>query len=166
MITAVATGFLPRNCLCAVYCCRQPGLLVILLCWTCLVACSPSVLEHCSLGTWSAFRFARIAPSALATRLRPLNAVCLCRLLAVFLVHAGITIIVQTQTHSLTHSLPHSLPRSLTHSLTHSLSSLSSLSLLSSLSSLSLSHTLSLSLCLFIMWPSHQIFPPKSSSRG
>ena len=30
----------------------RPGLLVILLYWTCLVACSPSsVLEHCFVGT-------------------------------------------------------------------------------------------------------------------
>ena len=45
----------------------------------------------CALCAWS------IAPSALAARLRPLDAVCVCRLLAVFLVHAGIVIIVQTQ---------------------------------------------------------------------
>ena len=30
---------------------RQPRLLMILLHWTCLVAYSPWVLEHCSLGT-------------------------------------------------------------------------------------------------------------------
>ena len=49
------------------------------------------VALECALCAWS------IAPSALAARLRPLDAVCVCRLLAVFLVHAGIVIIVQTQ---------------------------------------------------------------------
>ena len=86
---------------------RQLGLLVILLYWTCLVACSPSsVLEHCFVGTWRTPLGSSllvpscawsIALSALATRLHPLDAVCVCRLLAVFLVHAGITIIFQTQ---------------------------------------------------------------------
>ena len=38
-----------------------------------------------------------ITPSALAARLRPLDAVFVCRLLAVFLVHAGIIFFVQTQ---------------------------------------------------------------------
>ena len=67
--------------------------------------CDTTLLDLLALGAGTlfprhmvrAFRFARIAPSALATWLRPLDAVCLCRLLAVFLVHAGITIIVQTQ---------------------------------------------------------------------
>ena len=45
----------------------------------------------CALCAWS------IAPSALAARLRPLDAVCVCRLLAVVLVHAGVIIIVQNQ---------------------------------------------------------------------
>ena len=35
--------------------------------------------------------------SLLVARLRPLDAVCVCRLLGVFLVHAGITISVQIQ---------------------------------------------------------------------
>ena len=51
----------------------HPRILVILLYWTCLVACSPSVLEHCSLGTWRARIWGRSCVSPLCMEHRSLG---------------------------------------------------------------------------------------------
>ena len=82
---------------------RQPGILVIQLYWTCLVACSPSMLEHCCLGTWRAPLGSPLCVhGASLPRHWPHGFTSLMLFASVdyllhFLVHAGIISLVQTQ---------------------------------------------------------------------